>query len=79
MDMTDDQLELLSAAYLLSRDGCGMVIADDAYPDADALAEEGWLERRLEPDGEMSWWWTAQADQALALSGVMAAAANRSN
>jgi hypothetical protein len=30
------------------------VIEGWAYPDAHDLAEHGWLERRFEPDGEMS-------------------------
>jgi hypothetical protein len=37
------------------------------------------LQRRFEPDGEMSWWWTAQADQAFAFSDLMSCADGRRN
>jgi hypothetical protein len=30
-------------------------------------AEAGWLERRFEPGGDMSWWWTPEAETARAL------------
>ena len=65
MELTETQFELLLNAYLLAREGKGQVIVDDAYPDAHELAEHGWLERRIEPDGELSWWWTPQAEVAL--------------
>ena len=41
-----------------------------AYPDAHELAEAGWLERRSEPDGPSSWWWTPQAEAALDMTGL---------
>ncbi len=65
MALTNVQLELLLAARMLAREGKGIVVEDDAYPEADSLAEAGWLERRIEPDGEMSWWWTDRAETAL--------------
>ncbi len=65
MHLTDTQIDLLTTAYALYARGCGMVIADDAYPDAHDLAELGWLERRFEPSGEMSWCWTPQAETAI--------------
>lgn len=76
MDMTDTQLDLLSTAHLLAREGQGMVIKDTAYPDAHRLAEQGWLERRFEADGEMSWWWTPRAELTLDLTNLTAAHQN---
>jgi hypothetical protein len=69
----------LIAAWATSRDGNGIVITDGAYPDAHELAEHGWLERRFEPDGEMSWWWTPAAETALDLNGLLQAAEGREN
>jgi hypothetical protein len=43
------------------------------------LAERGWLERRFEPDGEMSWWWTPQAEAALDLSKLFQSVEDRQN
>jgi hypothetical protein len=37
----------LSTRGFLARSGRGVVITDDAYPDAHRLAEAGWLERRF--------------------------------
>lgn len=70
MDFTEVQQDLLIAAWATARDGNGIVIEDHAYPDAHDLAELGWLERRFEPDGEMSWWWTQQAETALETSAL---------
>ncbi len=70
MDMTPTQFELLFAAHMLARENRGMVIADEAYPAAHELAEHGWLSRRLEPDGELSWWWTPAAETALGLGNL---------
>jgi hypothetical protein len=62
---TETQQDILYRAWLLARDGNGQVVTDEAIPDADALAEAGWLERRIEPGGDMSWWWSAEAEMAL--------------
>jgi hypothetical protein len=79
VEFTDTQLELLTAAYATARDGLGVVIEDWAYPDAHRLAEAGWLERRFEADGEMSWWWTPAAETAFDSSDLMQSAAGRQN
>lgn len=68
--MNATQLELLCNAWALASHGRGMVIAPDAYPDAHRLAERGWLERRIEENGDMSWWWTPAAETALALGNL---------
>ena len=52
MDFTETQQEILATRALLAREGKGQVIEDGAFPDAHALAEAGWLERRFQPDGE---------------------------
>lgn len=71
MDLTDTQMELCFNAWTLARAGHGMVITDDAYPDAHELAERGWLERRFQPDGELAWFWSPAGDQALELSSLL--------
>jgi hypothetical protein len=38
----------------------GIVIHGELDAVARAFAEAGWLERRFQGDGEMSWWWTRQ-------------------
>jgi hypothetical protein len=79
MDFTDVQQDILVRAYVLARDGNGQVVTDEAIPDAHELAEQGWLERRFEADGELSWWWTPQAETALDLSGLLQSAQGRQN
>lgn len=79
MQFNETQQELLVNAYLLAREGKGQVIADHAYPDAHELAEHGWLERRFEPDGEMSWWWTRTAEAALDTHALLHSADERQN
>jgi hypothetical protein len=79
MDLTATQLDLLTAAWATSRDGNGIVIENEAYPDAHRLAEAGWLARRFQPDGEMSWWWTPAADQAFEYGALMNEAKGREN
>jgi hypothetical protein len=79
MDLTAEQLDLLFNAWALARENKGMVIADDAYPDAHKLAEAGWLARRFESDGEMSWWWSPQGDAALELGAAINSTKHRVN
>ena len=61
------------------RDGNGQVVTDEAIPDAHELAEQGWLERRTEDNGDMSWWWTPAAEHALDVSGLLQSATGREN
>ncbi len=68
MEFTEQQQEILTNAWLLTPKG--QVLEPWAYPDAHELAEQGWLERRFEPDGEMSWWWTPQAETALDMNAL---------
>jgi hypothetical protein len=76
---TETQQDILYRAWLLARDGNGQVVTDDAIPDADDLAEQGWLARRFEPDGEMSWWWTLAAETALDVNALLQSAEGRQN
>jgi hypothetical protein len=69
MELTDEQFNILYRAYLLAREGKGQVLENWAIPDAHRLWEAGWLDRRLE-DGELSWWWTAEAELALNLDSL---------
>src|SRR5262249_35281708 len=79
MDFTDTQSDLLANAYLLAREGKGQVIEDWAYPDAYQLAELDWLERRVEPDGEMSLRWTRTAEMALEVNQLVESVKDRQN
>ena len=79
MEFTETQRAILYNAWLLARDGNGQVVQDEAVPDAHWLAEAGWLERRFEPNGDMSWWWSPQAATALDVNGLMQAAQGREN
>lgn len=72
MNLTDTQYELLFVAQQLSYEDRGMVVEDDAFLDAHRLAEGGWLERRFESNGDMSWWWTREGETALALGNLTA-------
>ena len=69
--ITTTQYELLFAAWAVAEQGSGLVLEPQAYPDADRLAEAGWLERRFEGRGaELSWHWTHQAGAALRVSAL---------
>lgn len=68
---TPIQLDLLFAAWATSKDGNGIAITDKATPDAEDLLERGWLERRTEPSGDVSWWWTPAAESALDINAML--------
>ncbi len=78
-ELSRDELEVVFGAWLASRNGQGVVITDDAYPAAHALAERGWLRREFTADGELAWFWAKQGDAALRLSGLMHSADSRRN
>jgi hypothetical protein len=72
MDMTQVHHDILFHAWLLARENKGLVLADNVFPEADALAQAGWLERRFSPDGSvLSWWWTAAAQNAVRYGGLI--------
>ena len=51
--------EILVNAWLLAREGKGQVLEDWAEPDAEQLADAGWLERRtVDATGDTCWFWT---------------------
>jgi hypothetical protein len=79
MDLTETQMDLLTAAWATARDGNGVVIENWAYPDAHRLAQAGWLERRFEPNGDMSWWWTDAAETAFDYTDAMQSTEGRQN
>ena len=56
-----------------------MIEEPGRYPAAHELAEQGWLERRFEPDGAMSWWWTPAAEGALDVNALLESAVGRQN
>lgn len=77
MELTETHLELCFAAKMVAPGG--IVIVDAAVPAAHELAEQGWLERRFDSYGELVWHWTAAAETALSLSGLVVDAATRKN
>ena len=79
MEFTETQQEIIGNAYWLGLEGNGMVLTDNAVPAADELADAGWLERRSEPNGDVSWWWSGAGDTAFGLSGLMRSAEGRDN
>jgi hypothetical protein len=79
MKFTPEQLDILLSAWAQAARGRGLVLKDHAIPVAHQLAEAGWLERRFEPDGELSWHWTRQGENALAYAGVVDDAKERKN
>jgi hypothetical protein len=79
MNLTDTQKQILCNAWALARGGRGQVLEDWAVPDAHWLAELGWLDRRFEADGELSWWWTPAAETALDLSSLARSVDGRQN
>jgi hypothetical protein len=70
MELRKDHFTVAFDAWAAARDGNGIVIRDEYYPEAHELAEAGWLRRGFEPDGEMSWHWTGAADTALGLAAL---------
>jgi hypothetical protein len=71
MDLNARHLDVAYVAYMASHDGCGVVLKDTAYVEADQLAEAGWIDRRFTDTGELAWFWSRQGDAALALSGLL--------
>jgi hypothetical protein len=52
--------------WRLAREGKGQVVEDWAEPDAQQLADAGWLERRtVDANGDTCWFWTREAEGAL--------------
>jgi hypothetical protein len=78
MTFTDQQLEILYRAKILGLD-YGQVLEGWAYPDAHELAEAGWLQRRFQPDGELAWFWTPQAETTLDLTALLQSTEGREN
>jgi hypothetical protein len=79
MGFTEDQLLVASDAWAAARKGGGLVLKHEFYPAAHDLAEAGWLSRRFEPDGEMSWWWKPEAELTLDVSALMRSTDGRVN
>jgi hypothetical protein len=79
MELTETQKKIAANAWALASEGKGQVLEDWAIPEAHELAEAGWLERRIEPNGDRSWWWTSAGETALGLSGVLGSAEGRQN
>jgi hypothetical protein len=71
MELNDEMLEILFRAKALYHQNKGQVLEDEAIPAAHHLAEAGWLARRVEKGGDISWWWTQQAEIALNLGAIV--------
>ena len=66
-ELTTEQLDLAYCAWLLARDGRGMVLQPHKLPVAHRLLQLGWLDYEIEDNGEISWWFTPQGETALTL------------
>ena len=55
----------------LAREGKGQVFEDWAEPDAQGLADAGWLEHRtVDATGVTCWFWTLQAETVLDMNAL---------
>ena len=80
MEFTDTQAEILVNCWLLARDGKGQVVEDWAEPEAQQLADAGWLERRtVNATGDTCWFWTREAETALDVNGLNRSVEGRDN
>lgn len=71
MDFTDTQQTILADAWLLAREGKGQVLEAWTEPDAQELADAGWLERRtVDANGDTCWFWTVQAETVLDMNAL---------
>ena len=65
------QSRSLVNAWLLAREGKGQVLEDWAEPEAQQLAEAGWLERRtVDGNGDTAWFWTREAETTLDMNAL---------
>jgi hypothetical protein len=80
MDFTETEQEILVNAWLLAREGKGQVLEDWAEPDAQELADAGWLERRtVDANGDTAWFWTREAEMALDVNALNQSVEGRQN
>jgi hypothetical protein len=79
MELTELHKEIAGNAALLAPEGRGIVLEDYALGAAAELEAASWLERRTEPNGDTSWWWTGAAETALALGSMTADVEQRMN
>jgi hypothetical protein len=71
MEFTETEQEILVNAWVLAREGKGQVLEDWAEPDAQELADAGWLEpRTVDATGHRAWFWTRQAETALDMNAL---------
>jgi hypothetical protein len=79
MDMTEDRLRMLYAAWIASEGGGGVVLdGADLFVEAHELAEGGWLERRFVGD-ELAWFWSPQAETTLDTNMLLESVEGRQN
>jgi hypothetical protein len=76
-ELTEDQMALLFECWCIHSRGMGLVVQPEELPDAHALAEMGWLERRVDHN-LMSFWWTPMGEQALATGALISAEQDQS-
>jgi len=61
-----------------ARTGGGIVVPGELYPEAHELAERGWLKRKF-VNGELCWFWTPEAEAAMATNALVQDAQDRQN
>ena len=80
MEFTDTQQTILVNAWLLARKGKGQVLLEEWEPEAQQLADAGWLERQtVEANGDSAWFWTPQAEGALDMNALNQSVEGRQN
>ena len=68
MEFTETQLEALFTAKALAPKG--FVPVEDAVPELEQLVEATWLRTEQQDNGDLSFYWTQQAETALDLSNL---------
>jgi hypothetical protein len=68
MDLTDTQLDALFTAKALAPKG--FVPVEEVVPELEQLVEATWLRTEEQDNGDLSFYWTQQAETALDLSNL---------
>ena len=70
--MTDNEKRLTAFAVAAHLEDAGISVVAEDLPDAERLREQGWLERRMDDDGEPVYSLTAVGETAMALNALSA-------
>jgi hypothetical protein len=70
MEFTEIQKEALFQAKRLYPKGKGFVPVEEAVSDCEELVDASWLRTETEENGDVSYYWTQQAETALDLNNL---------